>query len=250
MRVYEGQNWPRAPANIIFLSKMHAIRYSGSAHRTGDWYSGSTLVSKTSDEGSIPSSPAMIRDRFLKKVKQYLEQKVADTNRWFFVNMIIMKEEIPYFEDESSKLHPGLPIIERETVNAILWNPETNEILCLDWEKFGWKTFIIGGVEDGEDPEVTAKREVEEETGYLNLEFLTNLGRIRSAYFATHKNQNRIANTTGFLLKLKNTEQKQVHTADLPHIFKWIPKKDVELYINLSSQRYLWKKALETNYLN
>jgi len=161
-----------------------------------------------------------------------------------------MTEEIPYFEDENSKIHPGLPIVERETINAVLWNPKTNEILCLDWEKFGWKTFVIGGVEDGEDLEESAKREVEEETGYVNIEFISDLGKLRSGYFATHKNENRIANTTGFFFKLKNNKQKPVDVSNLPHIFKWIPKEEVASYINLSSQRYLWKKALDTGYLN
>jgi transcriptional regulator with XRE-family HTH domain len=45
----------------------------------------------------------------------------------------------PGGEDEFSKLRPSLPIVERATINAILWNPRTDEILCLDWEKFGWR---------------------------------------------------------------------------------------------------------------
>ncbi len=160
-----------------------------------------------------------------------------------------MKEDIPYFEDEDSKLHPDLPIIERETVNVILWNPKDNKVLCLDWEKFGWKTFVIGGVEESENLQEAAKREIEEETGYINLEFLANLGRIRSGYFAAHKNQNRIANTTGFLFKLINNEQKEVNAVDLPHIFKWIDKEKVASYITLSSQKYLWENALKTGLL-
>jgi 8-oxo-dGTP pyrophosphatase MutT (NUDIX family) len=158
--------------------------------------------------------------------------------------------EIPYFEDETSKLRPDLPIVERETINAIVWNPETDEVLCLDWEKFGWKTFIIGGIENNEDPTETAIREIEEETGYTNIEFLAELGKLRSGYFATHKNQNRIANTVGFLFKLTDTEKKDVDATNLPHVFKWIKREDVASYINLSSQKYLWEKALETGYLH
>ena len=97
-----------------------------------------------------------------------------------------MQNDIPYFEDEDSKLKPDLPIVERETINAILYNPETKEVLCLDWEKFGWKTFVIGGVEDNESPREAAIREIEEETGYVNLEFIADLGRLRSGYFAAH----------------------------------------------------------------
>ena len=155
-----------------------------------------------------------------------------------------MNDNIPYFEDESSKLRPDLPIVERETVNVVLWNQKADKILCLDWQKFGWKTFIIGGVEKGEDPKTTARREIEEETGYINIEFMADLGKLRSGYFATHKNENRIANTTGFLFKLIGDGQKPVDKANLPHEFKWVPKEEVASFINLSSQKYLWEEAL------
>ena len=151
---------------------------------------------------------------------------------------------IPYFEDEESKLRPDLPIVERNTINAILWNSQTDKFLCLDWEKFGWKTFVIGGVDDEEDALEAAIREVAEETGYMDIELIADLGKLRSGYFATHKGENRIANTTGFLLRLKSDKQQAIeNAADLPHVFKWIAKNNVESFLTLSSQKYLWGKA-------
>ena len=151
---------------------------------------------------------------------------------------------IPYFEDEDSKLHPKLPIVERTTINVILWNSQADKFLCLDWEKFGWKTFIIGVVEDGENILEAAIREIEEETGYTDIELVTDLGKLRSGYFAAHKGENRIANTTGFLLKLKSDKKRKVeNVTDLPHVFKWIAKNNVESFLTLSSQKYLWSKA-------
>lgn len=154
---------------------------------------------------------------------------------------------IPYFEDEDSKMLSGVPIIERETIYAVVYNPVTDSILCLDWEKFGWKTFIIGGVENGEDPVVSATREVREESGYKSLEYIANLGKLRSGYYAAHKKENRIANATGLLFKLNNDEHDEVPESETAvHIFKWIPKNEVVNYINLTSQKYVWDKALET----
>ncbi|MFA6278964.1 MAG: NUDIX domain-containing protein [Candidatus Paceibacterota bacterium] len=153
-------------------------------------------------------------------------------------------EEVPYFEDEDSKLHPGLHVVERPTINVILWNPRTNEFVCLDWQKFGWKTFIIGGIEEGESAETAASREIEEETRYTDVEFVAELGKLRSGYFAAHKNENRIANTTGFLFKLTSDGQKvNEDAAALPHVFVWIPRERVADYLTPSSQKYLWEKA-------
>ena len=151
-------------------------------------------------------------------------------------------EEIPYFEDKESALRPDLPIVERDTINAILYNPKTNEYLCLDWEKFNWKTFIIGGVEDGENPVVAAQREIKEETGYSNLKFITEIGKARSGYFAAHKNENRISNAAGLLFELITEEKEAVDSSEtVNHICRWIPEKEVGDFINLDSQRYFWE---------
>ncbi len=155
-----------------------------------------------------------------------------------------MSEQIPFFEDETSKRQPGFPTVERDTVNVLVWNPETEEMICLDWTNFGWRTLIIGGIEPGEKPEASAIREIIEETGYTDLELVADLGKLQSAYFATHKKENRIANTVGLLFKLKSEAQQPVKNPEnLPHVFKWIKCDEVANFLTLSSQKHLWEKA-------
>lgn len=157
-----------------------------------------------------------------------------------------MPDTILFFEDENSKRVPGKPTVEREAINAIVLDSVTGEVLCLDWKDFGWKTFVIGGVEEGESPVDAAKREVREETGYTELKFVKDLGRTRSAYYAAHKGENRISNATGLLFELGSTKREPTSETDTRnHEFVWIPKDRVAAFITPSSQKYIWQKTLE-----
>lgn len=155
-----------------------------------------------------------------------------------------MSTNIPYFEDADSALQPGIPTVERKAINAIVYNPVDGTVLCLDWQKYGWKTFIIGGVEGDEDPAVAALREIKEETGYRNLILIANLGETRSAYFAAHKHENRISNATCFLFQLENEEKDEVpETENDLHIPVWLPRNEVAAFLTPSSQKHIWEQA-------
>lgn len=154
------------------------------------------------------------------------------------------KDDIPFFEDPESARKPGVKTIEREMINAIVYNPAKDEVICLDWQKFGWRTFILGGIEKDENALAAALREITEETGYENLRFVSYLGLVRSGYFAAHKNENRISNATALLFSLENEERKEVKDSEnLPHIFAWLPRPKVQDFLTLSSQKYIWERA-------
>ena len=154
--------------------------------------------------------------------------------------------QIPYFEDEGSRLKPELPIVERNAINAIIFDRAKNQALCLEWPKFGWKTFVIGGIEGSEDPVEAARREIREETGYKSIKLIGEVGRTRSGYYAAHKKENRISNTVGLLFELMNAEQDAVKESEtVNHALKWIPRDEVAAFINISSQKYIWENALK-----
>lgn len=157
-----------------------------------------------------------------------------------------MKEDIPYFEDKKSQLIPNQPIVERNTVNAIVYNPSNDKILCLYWEKFDWKTFVIGGVDEGEDAIKASCREIKEETGYTDIKFIKEIGRSRSRYYAAHKKENRISNTTGLLFELVTDAQLPlVKEESKHHDYLWVPRREVSSFVNLQSQKYIWEKTLK-----
>ncbi|OHA00132.1 MAG: hypothetical protein A3C07_00210 [Candidatus Sungbacteria bacterium RIFCSPHIGHO2_02_FULL_47_11] len=150
---------------------------------------------------------------------------------------------MPFFEDEMSKRRDGFKNVKRKTIYAILRNPRKKEYLVLDWSKYNWHTFVIGGVEDREDAVAAATREITEETGYSNIRFVKSLGRQIGAYFAAHKNENRIADAEGLLFELideKRTYIDSEHSKN--HKVLWLKEEEVANFVNISSQQYAWEQ--------
>jgi len=86
-------------------------------------------------------------------------------------------------------------IVEHEgTVLTIKWKPE-----------LGGRLTVGGTAEEGEDPSVTAMREIKEETGYADLELIEKAEeRVHHEYFAHSKGKAFIAHTTLLHFRLKS----------------------------------------------
>lgn len=156
------------------------------------------------------------------------------------------QETIPYFEDKDEPMVEGKPIVERNVVHVIVINKKKQEVLCLDWKKFNWRMFIVGGIEGDEDPVQTAIREVAEETGYTDISFIAGVGKTKSVFYAAHKGENRIGNATGLLFELVSEDRKEVAEEEKDkHTAIWIAKDKVTEFLNVDNQFYIWEKALD-----
>ena len=96
----------------------------------------------------------------------------------------------------------------RENVRIILFDPKTNKYGIL--QSFvqnlqtNWWSTLGGGIENGESYLETAKRELVEESGFVDFEIIANLGQI-DCYFV-EENQNFRRLSTGFLAILKSNQ--------------------------------------------
>ena len=153
---------------------------------------------------------------------------------------------IPYFEDKDTPVQADKPTVERMTINAIVYNPQTNQILCLDWKEHNWKTTIIGGIEDAEELEYAGRREITEETGYFDLEYKGEVTKFYTSFYAAHKGVNRLADTTAVLFILKSDSQKEVNTEETKnHVYVWVSKDTLLSYLNVEPQIFAVKEALK-----
>ncbi len=144
---------------------------------------------------------------------------------------LLIKDEnyiIPEFVDEKNPPIEGKPTKERETIHAIVYSKERDAYLTLKWKNHDWHTIIVGGVDEGENIVDSARREVQEETGYTDLVFKGILGgEVRSQYFAAHKDENRVALTTALYFELNSEKKVEVSKEEesLHEVF-WLPRNE------------------------
>ncbi len=136
---------------------------------------------------------------------------------------------MPSIVDDVNPPIKGKENTSRKTVIAVVHNPIDDTYLCLKWSEQEWTTFITGGVEEGEDAVDSATREVLEETGYSDIEFVRTLGGPTEAFFhAAHKGVNRRTQSQIILFNLKSNNRIEVADDEKArHEAVWLKEEEV-----------------------
>ncbi|HEY8885929.1 MAG TPA: class I tRNA ligase family protein [Candidatus Microsaccharimonas sp.] len=96
----------------------------------------------------------------------------------------------------------------RQSIVAIVRDPKTNTYLSINWgAKNGGNLFVGGGREENEDIVETAIREIAEETGYVNVQLVSQTGKMHHNYFAHSKNVARRIEANALLFDLIDDEK-------------------------------------------
>ncbi len=153
---------------------------------------------------------------------------------------------VPNIIDKRNPPIAGKNTKERQNVHAIVYEPKSGKYLGLKWKQFDWTTFPMGGVEDGEDVEAAARREVQEETGYIDLKLIKVLpNRARAEYFAAHKDENRISYTTAIVFELASDARVDVDEAEGgQHDTVWLDESMLNYEVMTHAEIGEWQRQL------
>jgi leucyl-tRNA synthetase len=152
----------------------------------------------------------------------------------------------PHVIDRKNPPVQDRPAVPRRIVHAIVHDPRTDQYLCLRWKEHPWITFVLGGVEEGEDLVEAARREVLEETGYADLTLKRVLGGpIRSEYYAAHKEENRVAEATAVLFELASMKRQEVDYEELAkHEPVWLDPEELNMEKMTCSELPFWLRRM------
>ena len=151
---------------------------------------------------------------------------------------------MPYFTGEGeSSIKEDTITVRRHSVIAIIENKQNGRFLCEDIQNGKYRSFVQGGIEEGENIEQAAKREILEETGYKNvkIEYISNIP-IINHFFAAYKGPNgtnRFAKLEIVYGVLNNLDKDEISDEEKSkHTVKWVSKENLKDFININHNLY------------
>ncbi len=132
-------------------------------------------------------------------------------------------------------VRPDEEIIKREAICAIVRNPKDDTYLCISWKDVEMHGLVTGGIEEGEDIIESARREVLEETGYKNLQYVERPPiTINTFFYHRLKKQNRWAHFHYVFFDLENEERDPIPDAEAKlHDVVWKKKEELKTFFTV-----------------
>ena len=117
----------------------------------------------------------------------------------------------------------------KDSIVAVVYDKKNDKYLTINWKENGGRLFIGGTRKQNESALDCALREIKEETGYDDLEFVKETFKINHHYYAYNKDKYFEIESTGLLFNLKSDHKvAQNLDEDENFIVEWVNKDQIE----------------------
>lgn len=151
-------------------------------------------------------------------------------------------EECAVTEGErEDAFRPGERVEPRSAVAVGVYDPKRDAYLSISWKAFEMRGVVTGGIEEGEDIETAARREVLEETGYKNLRLVAVPEmRKHTKFYHRNKRVNRHSTWSFALFELVDDERQEMSTEDqAQHEVVWLPRAEAAARFTVAEARWV-----------
>ena len=148
----------------------------------------------------------------------------------------------PYFKGTGEEsLNSNAETKFRTSVIAVIKNEEDNTYLCVDALKRNCKSFVLGGIEEGETPEEAAVREVKEETGYVDISInRKSIFELHNHFYAAYKGVNRYAILNVIFGTLKSKKREKLSEDEFnKQKPMWIKRENLKDFLNVNNNIFV-----------
>jgi 8-oxo-dGTP pyrophosphatase MutT (NUDIX family) len=118
------------------------------------------------------------------------------------------------------------------------------KVLLLDRPSRGEVRLPKGHIEEGESPAETALREVREETGYINLSIVAELGSQQIEFVDPYRERRVTRDEHYFLMRLHDEKQIKRERHELKFIPQWVAAADAVARLTFDAEQEFVRRAL------
>lgn len=140
----------------------------------------------------------------------------------------------------------GVEVVDRNNIACIIKHPTEEKFLISKWKQVDWNGFLTGGIEEGDTEEITASKEIKEETGFINIKKIevANFS-AHGLFYHVHKGSNRLAHYRLVIAELSDLENVGVSEEEKEICdFVWTHKDDVMETLTRGDMKSLWRHYL------